>query len=267
MEGDDRLAGAGAALHDEHPGLRGPDDLVLLRLDGGDDVAQRAGAPALECRQQRRVAAQRRAPVVLGGRGILRILGIDEALVVADAEVPATEQLVLDAQHGAALDGEVAAPHQPHRLATGGPVERLGNGCPPVDDDRLGLRVGDGEAADVEALGGLRALGVTVDATEHQRGVTEVEVGEPLDQGLVEGVALEAGLERASQIGLVEVPQPPRRLAGALQALVGVIDVGLFGGEFWVLLRHSSAQRGSEILSGGRRNEVGVLLSVGTASQ
>ena len=143
-------------------------------------------------------------------------------------------------EHGAALDDEVAAPHQPHRLATGGPVEGLGDGCPPVDDDRLGLVVGDGEAPDVEALGGLRALGVTVDAAEHERGVTEVEVGEALEQGLVERVALEAGLERASEIGLVEVPQPPRRLPGALQALVGVIDVSLFGGEFWVLLRHSS---------------------------
>ena len=92
----------------------------------------------------------------------------------------------------------------------------------------------------MEALGGLRALGVTVDAAEHQGGVTEIEVGQALEQGLVERVALEPGLERASEIRLVEVPQPPRRLAGALQALVGVIDVGLFGGEFWVLLRHSS---------------------------
>jgi hypothetical protein len=39
-----RLAGAGAALDDEHPGQRGPDDLVLLALDGGDDVAEAPGA-------------------------------------------------------------------------------------------------------------------------------------------------------------------------------------------------------------------------------
>ena len=46
------------------------------------------------------------------------------------------------------------------------------------------------------------ALGVAVDAPEHERGVAEVEVGEPLDQGLVERVALEAGLERAAEVGL-----------------------------------------------------------------
>ena len=158
---------------------------------------------------------------------------------MADAEVAAAEQLVLEAEHGAALDDEVAAAHQAHRLAPGGPVERLGDGRPPVDDDRLGLLVGDGQAADVERLGGVRALGVAVDAPEHEGGVAEVEVGEALDQGLVEGVALEAGLERAAEIGLVEVAQAPGRLPRALEALVGVIDVGLLGGQFGVLLRHS----------------------------
>ena len=89
------------------------------------------------------------------------------------------------------------------------------------------------------ALGGVRALGVAVDAPEHEGGVAEVEVGEPLDQGFVERVALEAGLERAAEVGLVEVAEPPRRLPRALEALVGVIDVGLLGGQFGVLLRHS----------------------------
>ena len=159
---------------------------------------------------------------------------------MADAEVAAAEQLVLDAEHVPALDGEVAAAHEAHRLAAGRPVERLGDGRPPVDDDRLGLLVGDGEAADVEALGGGRALGVAVDAPEDERGVAEVEVGQPLDQGLVERVALETGLERAPEVGLVEVSEPPRRRLGALEALVGVIDVRLLVGEFGMLLRHSS---------------------------
>ena len=150
MQGDDRLAGARAALDDEHAGLRRADDLVLLGLDRGDDVAERAGAAALERGEQRRVAAQ------LGPSPSCRLVR-HEAVVVADAEVAAAEQLVLDAEDGAALDGEVAAAHEAHRLAAGGPVERLGDRRPPVDDDRLGLLVGDGEAADVEALGGRRA--------------------------------------------------------------------------------------------------------------
>ena len=40
MQGDDGLAGAGPALDDEHAGLRAADDLVLLGLDRGDDVAE-----------------------------------------------------------------------------------------------------------------------------------------------------------------------------------------------------------------------------------
>ena len=196
VEGDDGLAGARTALDDEHTGLRRADDLVLLGLDRGDDVAERAGAAALEGGEQRRVA--RRA----GSSG-------DEPVIVADAEVPAAEQLVLDAEHVPALDREVPPPDEAHRLAAGGAVERLGDRCPPVDDDRVGLLVGDGQAADVEALRRGRALGIAVDPPEHQCGVAEVEVGQALDQGFVEGVAFEAGLERAPEVGLVEVSEPP----------------------------------------------------------
>ena len=52
----DGLAGARAALHHEHAGQRGPDDLVLLALDGGDDVAEAAGAGRLERGDERAVA-------------------------------------------------------------------------------------------------------------------------------------------------------------------------------------------------------------------
>ena len=92
VQGDDGLAGAGAALDDEHAGLRRADDLVLLGLDRGDDVAERAGAAALERGEQRRVAAQRRT-----GVGIVAVG--HQPVVVADAEVPAAEQLVLEAEH------------------------------------------------------------------------------------------------------------------------------------------------------------------------
>ena len=54
----------------------------------------------------------------------------------------------------------------------------------------------------MEALEPVGRLGVPVDAPEHERRVAEVEVGQPLDQGLVERIALEPGLERAAEIGL-----------------------------------------------------------------
>ena len=102
-----------------------------------------------------------------------------------------------------------------------------------------------------------RALGVAVDPPEDEGGVAEVEVGQPLDQGLVERVALEAGLERAAEVGLVEVTEPPRRRPGAFEALVGVIDVRLLVGEFGVLLRHASSagdvEKGSCNCIGPRR--------------
>ena len=52
VEGDRRLARARAALDHQHPGQRGPDDLVLLALDGGDDVGHPAGAGPVEGGQQ-----------------------------------------------------------------------------------------------------------------------------------------------------------------------------------------------------------------------
>ena len=88
----------------------------------------------------------------------------------------------------------------------------------------------------MEALRAARMLGSTVDPPEHQRGVTEIELVEALDEGLVEGVALETGLHRAAEVRLIEVSQAPRRRLRRLQAVVGKIDVGLFGVQFWVLL-------------------------------
>ena len=43
VQGHDGFAGAGTAADDRHPLVGGADGLVLLRLDGGDDIAH--GAP------------------------------------------------------------------------------------------------------------------------------------------------------------------------------------------------------------------------------
>ena len=148
------LAGARAALHHQHAGQRGPDDLVLLALDGGDDVADAPGAGRLERGDERAVAL--------------------EAGALAQVQRVLAEELVLDAEQLAAPGGEVAAADEAHGLAAGGPVERLGHRGPPVDHDRLLLVVRHRQAADVEGLAAL--VLVAVDATEQQRGVAEVEL-------------------------------------------------------------------------------------------
>ena len=153
------------------------------------------------------------------------------------------EQFVLDAEQVLALDGEVAPAGQAHRVATGRPVERLGDRCAPVDHDRFTCLVGHGQAPDVEALERIRRLGVPVDATEHERRVPEIEVGQPLDQRLVERVALETGLERAAEIGLGHVAHTPGGFTTAVQTVVCVIDVRLLFGEIRVLLGHIRTRR------------------------
>ena len=52
VQGHRRLAGARAALDHQHPGQRGPDDLVLLALDGGDDVGHPTRPGPVEGGQQ-----------------------------------------------------------------------------------------------------------------------------------------------------------------------------------------------------------------------
>src|SRR5690606_10625659 len=90
VEGDDRLAGAGAALHHEDARQLGADDLVLLRLDRADDVAELAGASGLEGGDERPVAGD-------GG-----------TLAVDRGHRGLAEELVLDAEEGATPGGEVA---------------------------------------------------------------------------------------------------------------------------------------------------------------
>ena len=53
VQADDGLAAPRPPLHDEDPGQRGSDDLVLLGLDRGDDVAHPPGAPRRERGHQR----------------------------------------------------------------------------------------------------------------------------------------------------------------------------------------------------------------------
>ncbi len=140
-----------------------------------------------------------------------------------------------------ALQREVTAAGEAHRSAAGGAVERLGHRRPPVDDDRLLTLVGDREPADVEGL-----EGVPVDAAEDEGGVADLEVGEPVADGLFDHIPLVAGLVGAPAPDLGQTPQAKCLLTGPVEAVVGMLDVGLLFGELRVL-RHRP--------SGGPRGE------------
>ena len=109
----DGLAGAGAALHDQHPRQVGADHPVLLGLDGGDDVGHPAGARARDRRDQRRLAGQGR-PVAVG-------------------QLVEVEDLVVDAGHLAEPGVDVPPPDEPLRAARRGGIERPRGRRPPVD--------------------------------------------------------------------------------------------------------------------------------------
>ena len=59
VQRDGGLAGAGPALDHEGPGDGGPDDPVLLGLDGADDVGHAAGALGVQGSQQGAFALER----------------------------------------------------------------------------------------------------------------------------------------------------------------------------------------------------------------
>src|SRR3546814_502385 len=97
VKGDDGLAGARTALHHQHAGQLGADDLVLLALDGCDDVAQAAGADLLERGDEGGLPADLTALV-------------DDRQLAAEQPRRFAEQLVLDGQELPAAGGEVATP-------------------------------------------------------------------------------------------------------------------------------------------------------------
>ena len=127
VQPDRGLAGTRRTLHAyRRPGV-GADDLVLLRLDRGDDVAHRADARALDL--------------------------VDEDLAAPDvARLGRDEVLVLVGGEPAVVHAEPAPEPHPHRLPARGPVERAGQLGAPVDDDRVAQLVVDVPPADVPAL-------------------------------------------------------------------------------------------------------------------
>ena len=225
MQGHRRLAGARPALDQEDPGQGGPDDLVLLALDGAHDVGHVAGPRLPERGQQRPRAAQGQAPVEerLGGAGV----GMARSGGAGLGEV-----LVLDADHRAAPDGQVPAAGQPLGVEAGGPVEGLGDRGAPVDHQRLVVLPRHRQPADVERLEPPVPLGPPVDPAEAQRLVADVELGQAGQAGPDHDVALGAGLEGAAPPEVQDRLEHPVRLAAhGLEAAVRVVEDPLFFGD------------------------------------
>ena len=219
VQRDDGLARARTAgdLGDAAGG--GADRLVLVALDGRDDVAHLPAAAAGERRHQ---------GAVPDDDDVLRRLGHHEVVLDAD-----------DARPAAAQD---ATPDDPHRFDRGGPVEGSRGRRPPVDDERLVLVVAHPEPADVPdlPLGRRGVLGAEVEAAEDEALVLGVD-GRPAPGCCEhEGVALEeAGhLLVADVAGAVGAPaREPVRLdvgrpeAGLLELRVDPVDVRLLDGD------------------------------------
>ncbi len=127
----DGLAGAGAALDDEHAAVRGADDPVLLGLDGLHDVVHPPGARGVQRREQHGIGV---GALVAGALGVREV-----------------HDLVVQGGDPAALGGDVAPAAQAHRGVPGGEVERPRHLGPPVDDQRgaVGVVPPDADAPDV----------------------------------------------------------------------------------------------------------------------
>ncbi len=219
VEGDHRLARARATgdLGDTPRGRA--DRLVLVALDGRDDVAHLAAAAAGE--------------------------GGDECAVAHDDDVVGRlghHEVVLDADDGGAFAPQDPAPHDAHRVDRGRPVERGGRGRAPVDDEGLVLVVADAEPADVAdlAVGRRGPLGTEVEAAEDQPLVLLLDHRASARRGVHEGIALEepghllvahvagaVGAAPGQAVGL-DVGRAQARLG---QLGVDPVDVRLLAGE------------------------------------
>ena len=204
MQGHGGLAGARPALDDQDPGEVGPDDPVLLGLDGGHDVAHPAGAAGREGGQQGRLAA--------------------EALALGVAQRVQVEHVVLDPEDLAAAGPQVPAADHAAGGGPGRPVERLGRGSAPVHQQRFAVVVEQPHPPDVQ----MAAVG-PVEAAEAQAVLGRGQLGQPPAVPGHEGVPVHPGLDVAAAL----VAESPLQLGlGALaqgvQAPVQHRHVGLF---------------------------------------
>ena len=184
VEGDDRLARARPAVHDERPARPGPDHRVLVGLDGAEHVAHPLGPGGAEAGHERRLVVERGVALQpLGG-----------------------EDLVPVVPHPAACPAVPAPADQAHRPGVGGAEERLGRGRAPVDQQAPAGAVAQAEPADVDRLG--PALGDH--APQAQVGAVAAQGAQPRPEPAHLEVAVHgllAAASRSAQLGLQAVRQ------------------------------------------------------------
>ena len=142
-------------------------------------------------------------------------------------EFVGVEDVVTDADHPAARQLQMATASHPERLGCGRPVERLGGGRAPVDEQPLARRRRQPDPADVIALA-----------------VTEIEPAEAepvLDAAQLDQPALVLGGERvtlgtgrggaarAHRPGLGQLPLG--ELAQTVEPAIHPVDLSLLGGD------------------------------------
>ena len=248
MECHHRLAGARPTLDDENAGLGRANDLVLLALDRRHDVAELPGTAPLERRDQCGVPADTRVATDVDA----------ERAVRTDPEMILAEQFVLDAEQLSPVHRKVSASHEAHRVLARGTVKGFCHRGTPVHNDGLMMLVGNRQPTDVERLDPVRTLCTSVDTAEDQCIVTEVEIDETLDEGLVEHIPLVARLERATPPRFGKVTKFPCLFTTALEAVIGMVYMCLFVGEIRVLFTHRGDYR-TEGLGGVLGNGLCIL--------
>ena len=198
--------------------MRVPDRLVLLALDGRDDVVHVVVTGPAQ-RRHERAAADRRQGQPLGGLSV--------------------EHLVVDVEHPVAARGDDPAPGDPLRPPLGCGVERGGGGRPPVDDEHVAVGGADADPADPQLL----TLG-RVQPAEHQPVGLQLEHPQPLADAVDHHVAL---VDRA-RVVLVDrdqllVPYDGRLAAQLVDPRGHDVDVRLLDGDLTVAFRGPLGRR------------------------
>ena len=198
MQPDGRLAGAGTALHDQRRPRVACDETVLIRLDRRDDVPHPGFPGALELLQEEVVDGEHR---------------------VGDGPV---ERLVADVEERPALRTEATAESDAVRLGRGRGVERSGGRRLPVHDDRRPALVVHPAPTHV----GRVAHRLDVDPAEAQPLFGVLECLQATGVPGVHSLACDVVDDR--------VARPHERVAHAVETVVGVVEIGLLGGDVWV---------------------------------
>ena len=171
VQRDDRLAGAGTTVDDQGPARPGPDDGVLVGLDGAQHVAHPGRTAPAEGGDEGRLVVERR--------------GVGQSLL-GERLVPVVDD---PAPHPA-----VATPaHQALRVCVGGGEERLGGRRAPVDEQPAAVGVGEPEPSDVRRPVVARLRGGVDDAAEAEVEVVAAQGTQPGGQPVHLLVALEGG--------------------------------------------------------------------------